>query len=192
ADGTADLGDDHVRHAAGLGVGVGHGRQAGLDLVGDVRNDLHGGPEVVPAALLGDDVGVHLARGDVGPLGEVPIEEALVVADVEVGLAPVVGDEHLAVLVGVHRARIDVDVRVDLLHHHVQAAGGQEVSETGGGHALAEGGGDPAGDEEVLRGSNLTVGGAGQSELPWLSVLIVRSAAGAKPPVDRIIHGIPH
>src|SRR5690606_23106302 len=39
--------------------------------------------------------------------------------------------------------------------------------ETGGGHALAEGGGDPAGDEEVLRGTDLTVGGAGQSELPW-------------------------
>jgi hypothetical protein len=33
-------------------------------------------------------------------------------------VAFVVGDEHLAVLEGIHRARIDVDVRVELLHRH--------------------------------------------------------------------------
>ena len=44
------------------------------------------------------------------------VDEALVVTEVEVGLATVVGDEHLAVLERVHRARIDVDVRIELLH----------------------------------------------------------------------------
>jgi hypothetical protein len=43
------------------------------------------------------------------------------VAEVEVGLAAVVGDEDLAVLERVHRARVDVDVRVELLHRDPEA-----------------------------------------------------------------------
>jgi hypothetical protein len=39
-----------------------------------------------------------------------------VVADVEVGLGPVLGDEHLTVLERVHRARIHVQVWIQLLH----------------------------------------------------------------------------
>ena len=46
ADGAADLGDDDV-DVAGLGDQL----DALLDLVGDVRDDLHGRAEVVAAAL---------------------------------------------------------------------------------------------------------------------------------------------
>ncbi len=35
-------------------------------------------------------------------------------AKIEVGLGAIVGDEHLAVLVGRHRARIDVEVGIEL------------------------------------------------------------------------------
>jgi hypothetical protein len=41
-------------------------------------------------------------------------DEALVVAQVQVGFGAVVGDEHFAVLERRHGARIDVDVRVEL------------------------------------------------------------------------------
>ncbi len=50
----------------------------------------------------------------------------LVVTDVEVGLGPVVGHEDLAVLERVHRPRIDVQVGVELLHGHLQAARAQQ------------------------------------------------------------------
>ena len=66
------------------------------------------------------------------------VDEALVVAEVEVGLAAVVGDEHLAVLEGVHRAGVDVDVRVELLHGDPEAPGLQQPTERGGGEPLAE------------------------------------------------------
>ena len=92
-----------------------------LDLVGDVRDDLHGVAEVVAAPLLGDHLGVDLAGGDVGDAAQVGVEEALVVADVEVGLGAVVGDEHLAVLERVHRPGVDVEVGVELLHRDPQA-----------------------------------------------------------------------
>ena len=83
--------------------------------------------------------------------GERLVDEALVVPEVEIGLAAVVGDEHLAVLERVHRARVDVDVRVELLHRDPQAPGLQQPPERGGGEALAEGAGHASGHEDVLR-----------------------------------------
>ena len=93
AGGAADLGDDDV------GVGLLADRvDERLDLVGDVGDDLHGLAEVFAGALLVQHVPVDLAGGEVGELVEVLVDEALVVAEVEVGLRAVLGDEDLAVL----------------------------------------------------------------------------------------------
>ena len=54
----------------------------------------------------------HIGAGAVARVArQVLVDEALVVAEVEVGLGTVLGDEHLAVLERAHRARIDVEVR---------------------------------------------------------------------------------
>ena len=94
ADGAADLDDGDVGLKLARGV-----YDATLDLVGDVGDDLDRAAEEVAAALRGDDFTVDLARGDVVQLGQVFIDEALVVTQVEVGLGAVVGDEDFAVLV---------------------------------------------------------------------------------------------
>ena len=70
--------------------------------------------------------------------------------EVEVGLSPVVGDEHLAVLEGVHRAGIDVDVGVELLDGDPEAPALQEPAQRGRSQALTERARHPAGDEYVL------------------------------------------
>jgi hypothetical protein len=145
---AADLGDHHVGGAAA--VSVGHRADAGLDLVGDVRDDLNGVAEVLAAPLLGDHRRVDLAGGDIRVAAEVAVEEPLVVPDVEVGFRAVLGDEHLAVLERVHRSRIDVQIGVELLHHDAQAACGEEIAQAGSGEPFAEGGGDAPGDEDVL------------------------------------------
>ena len=144
ADRAADLGDHHVD------VGAGHRADPLLDLVGDVRDHLDGLAEVVAAALLGDHLGVDLAGGDVGPAGEVGVEEALVVADVEVGLGAVVGHEDLTVLERVHRPGVHVEVGVELLHRDAEATGLQQAAQRGSRQPLAERGGDASGDENVL------------------------------------------
>jgi len=82
---------------------------------------------------------------------EVLVDKALVVADVEIGLGAVLGDVHLAVLERAHRAGIDVDVGVELLHLHLQAARLEQATERSGGDALAEGRDDASRDEDVLR-----------------------------------------
>ena len=64
ADRAADLGDHDVGRVA-VGVGFGHRQDAALDLVGDVRDHLHGVAEVLAAAFLGDHRRVHLAGGHV-------------------------------------------------------------------------------------------------------------------------------
>ena len=132
ADRAADL-DQHEVEAV---VAVADER---LDGVGDVRDDLHGGAEIVAAPLLGDDVLIDAAGGDVVHAVRRPPGEALVVAEVEVGLGAVVGDEHLAVLIGAHRPRIDVEVGVELAQPHLVAARLQQRAERRGSDAFAEG-----------------------------------------------------
>ncbi len=65
------------------------------------------------------------------------VQEALVVAHIQVSLGAVVGDEDLAVLERVHRSRVDVEVGVQLLHRDPQAAHPEEPAEAGSGQALA-------------------------------------------------------
>ena len=145
ADRAAHLGDDDID------VVVTQDLDAPLDLVGDVRDDLDGLAQVLAPTLGGQDRAVDRAGGGVGASGEVLVDEPLVVTEVEIGLTTVVGDEHLAVLERVHGARIDVDVRVQLLHGDAQTPGLEEAAEGGGRQALPEGAGDAAGDENVLR-----------------------------------------
>jgi len=104
---TADLGDDHV-----VFLGLRQQLNAAFDLVGDVGNDLHGLAQVLALALLLDDALVDTARRDVVGLRRGLVREALVVPQVEVRLGAVLGDVALAVLVGVERSGVYVDVGV--------------------------------------------------------------------------------
>src|SRR5690606_10508201 len=128
------------------------GAHARLDLVRDVRDHLDRVAQVLAAALLGDDGRVHDAGRHVRARVEVDVEEALVVADVEVGLGAVLGDEHLTVLERVHRPGVDVEVRVELLHRDPKPSSTQQVTEAGGGEALPERRGDTTRHEDVPRG----------------------------------------
>ncbi len=143
ADGAADLDDDDVVVGGDLAHGV-------LDLVGDVRDDLHGLAEVVAAALLGDDLLVDAAGGEVVVAGELGVGEALVVAEVEVGLGAVVGDEDLAVLEGRHGAGVDVEVGVELHQVDAEAAGLQQTAYRCRGKTLAERGHYSTGHKDEL------------------------------------------
>ena len=112
-DGAADLGHHEVDVARLCDQG-----DALLDLICDVWHYLDGAPQVVAAALAADHSVIDPSGGDVGGAGGVGVGEALVVTEVEVGLGAVLGDKHLPMLVGRHRARVDVDIGVKLLQPH--------------------------------------------------------------------------
>ncbi len=131
ANGAADLDQHHVDVPA-------HRPDAVLDLVGDVRNDLHGAAEVVAATFLLKHRHVDLAGRPVAVARRGHAREALVVPQVQVGFGPVVGDVDLAVLVRAHRAGVDVDVGVELLHRDAVAVPLEQRADGGGGQSLAE------------------------------------------------------
>ena len=95
------------------------------------------------------------------------VGEPLVVAEVEVGLAAVVGDVDFAVLIRAHRARIDVDVGVELLQRDLVAVAFEQGADRGGRQPLAERGHHAAGHEDVLGCSHrLSSSSARRAALP--------------------------
>ena len=144
-----------------------------LDLVGDVRDDLHRAAEVVAAALLLDHRQVDLAGRPVVVARRDLVGEALVVPEVEVRLGAVVGDVDLAVLVRAHRARVDVDVRVELLQRDLVAVPLEQRADRRGGESLAERRDDAAGHQDVLDGSGVRAGAVASSR--GVSVIRVRA-----------------
>ena len=100
-----------------------------LDHVGDVRDDLHGAAEIAAAPLARDHFLIDAPGGDVVRFRRRDGREALVMAEIEIGLRTVVGDVDLAVLIGAHRPRIDVEIGVEFPQSHAIAACLQECAE---------------------------------------------------------------
>ena len=144
ADRAADLAEHEI-----LAVEI--GQDEFLDGVGDVRDDLHGRAEIFAAPLAADHRRIDPAGGDriAAPRGDADI--ALVMAEIEIGLGAVVGDEDLAVLVGAHRAGIDVEVGIELAQPDLEPARLQQRAERRRRETLAERGDHAAGDEDEPR-----------------------------------------
>src|SRR6266508_3754377 len=142
-DRAADLDDRHFGFARAA-------RDERLDLVGDMRDHLHGAAEVVAAALFFYHRIVDLAGGEVVVAVHPGRLETLVVAQIEVGLGAVFGNEHLPVLEGAHGAGIDVDVRVELEEGDFDAARFEDRGEGGGGYPLPQRGNHTARHEHIL------------------------------------------
>jgi len=109
ADRPADLGDNHVGARFG-----GQSEHPVFNGVGNVGHRLNGAAKEVAAALFGYKVEIDLSGGEIGGPGQLDIDESFVMAQVQVGLAAVLGHKDLAVLIGGHGSRIDVEVRVQL------------------------------------------------------------------------------
>ena len=93
-----------------------------FDGVGDVGDGLDCAAQEFALPLARDDVAVYLPGGEIGCARQFYVDEALVVAEVEVGFAAVAGYEHFAVLIGGHRAGVDVKVGVELQHGYGYAS----------------------------------------------------------------------
>src|SRR5690242_21375816 len=72
-------------------------------------------------------------------------------AEIEIGLGAVVSDVHLAMLVGAHRARIDIEIRVQLPQPDGVAPGLQKCAQSGGSQAFSERRDHAAGYEDQPR-----------------------------------------
>ncbi|MNI07338.1 hypothetical protein D3C73_603450 [compost metagenome] len=144
ADRTADFAKNEIIVVIALGDEI-------LDLVRHVRNDLDGRAEVIAAAFLVDDVLVDPAGGDVVGLGRRTAREPLVVTEIEIRLGTVVGHKDLAVLGRAHRARINVEIRIELLQPNPVTPRLEQCSEGRGRNSFSEGRNHAACDEYISR-----------------------------------------
>ncbi len=144
AHGAADFAQHEIQ---GLGFGLGKG----LDGVRHMRDHLHGGAQKFAAAFAGDDIGIDPTRRDIVGLARRHAGEAFVMAEIEICLCPVVGHIDFAMLIGAHRARIDVQIGIELADAHLVAARLQEGGQRGAHESFAERGDHAAGDENIPR-----------------------------------------
>ena len=139
ADGPADLDDDDI-----VIIGRCKRFESSFDLVGDVRDHLDRGSEVIAAPLLRDHLEVDLAGCRVIFLSHVHAEKPLVMSEIEIGLRAVFRHVNLTVLEWVHRPGIHIEVRIELLDRDAQAPRLQQQPDRSRGNSFSEGRDHPA------------------------------------------------
>lgn len=87
-----------------------------------MRNDLHRAAQIIAFALFGKQGGVDASCRHVVAAPGIYAGEALVMAQIQIGLRAVFGDKHLAMLGGVHCAGIDIEVGVKFAQAYFKTA----------------------------------------------------------------------
>ncbi len=175
---------DFAQHEIGVAM---IGEDEFLDRVGDVRDHLHGGAEIIAAPLLGDDFLIDAAGGDVVGLRGRDAGEALIMAEVEIGFRAIVGDEHFPVLIGAHRARIDVQVGIELAKADLEAPSLQQRAKSCGGDALPKRRDHAPGNEHVARHAPFPFRFAANHSSPWAWLIGLGRRVRDEPPLPRCL-----
>ena len=123
SDSTADFNDRDL-----ITVRIIRSIETGFDLIGDMRDDLHGASDVVTVPFSGKDSLIDLSGSDIGVAVEAFIDEPLIMPQVKVRLGAVIGNEYFSVLDWIHGSRIDVEIRIKLLHGDPVSPGLEEPS----------------------------------------------------------------
>ena len=100
-----------------------------LDLICDMRDNLYGTSAVVSATFFLKNGPVDLTGCNIGIFIKILVNKSFVVTKVKVSFSAVLGNKYFTVLNGVHCSRVDIDVRVELLHCNLVAARLQQSSE---------------------------------------------------------------
>ena len=93
--------------------------------------------KIIASTLLINNSLVDFTSSNVVVAVKSNVKKALVVAEIEIDLAAVVEDKHLAVLEWRERSRVYVDVRVDFDARHAQSARLEHGSNARRDHALS-------------------------------------------------------
>ena len=92
-------------------------------------NNLHGLAQVYTFAFFLDNALIDTAGGHVVGARGLNIGKSLVMTQIEVGLVSVYGHIAFAMLVGVQRPGIDIDIRIKLLYGHAITASLEQASQ---------------------------------------------------------------
>ena len=85
-------------------------------------NYLYGTSAKITVAFFLKNRPVDLSGGYVGILIKAFINKSFIMSKVQVGLCSIICDEHLSMLDRIHGTRIDVDIRIKLLHRYLKTS----------------------------------------------------------------------
>ena len=145
ANGAANFGDDKVQVLL-----RGIQQNPPLDFVGDVWHHLNRLTQIVATPFTLDDAEVDAPRRHAVITRCLNSRETLVVAQVQVGFHAVGRHVAFAMLIGVQRSRVNVDVGVELLNRDLVSPCLQQVAQRSRNDALAQRRRDTACDKYVL------------------------------------------
>ena len=145
ANRAANLGDNYI-----ILAGLAEQEHPALDFIRDMGHNLDGLSKVCALAFTRNYGIVNAPGGDVVGLGGGNSQETLVMAQIKVGLGPVVGHVAFPVFVGIERSRIYIDVRVKFLDCDAKPAGLQKLCQRGCNYAFSQRRNHAAGDENVF------------------------------------------
>ena len=121
-----------------------------LNFIGNMGDNLYGASAEISAALLLQDGPVNLTRGNVGIFRQTFVDEALIMSKIQIGLGAVIGNKHFAVLYRIHGTRININIRIKLLHGNFVAACLQQTAQGSCGDAFSKARNYTASDKDVL------------------------------------------
>ncbi len=112
---------------------------------------LNGRAQIFPAPFAIDNFLIDLTGGHIIALGGGNAGKAFIMTKIKIGLSPIIGDKNFAVLIGTHRAGIDIEIGVQLTQSNLIPTSLKECTESCGCNAFAEGGNHAAGYENITR-----------------------------------------
>ena len=86
-----------------------------------MRHDLDGSAKIISTAFLGNDGVINSAGRIVIVLGQRQRRVAFIVTEIQIRLGAVIGHIDFAMLIGIHRPGVDIDIRIQLQEGDLQA-----------------------------------------------------------------------
>ena len=117
---------------------LGNSHDGLFDLVGDMRHDLDGSAKIISTAFLRNDGVINSARRIVVFLGQRQRRVAFIVTEIQIRLGAVIRHIDFAMLIGIHRPGVDINIRIQLEEGDLQPATFHQVADRGRGQALSQ------------------------------------------------------
>ena len=118
-----DFGDHDIN------VWPSHSADARLDFISDVWNDLHSVAQVLSPPFLCNHRRIHLPGCHVRRAVQISIKKTFVVSDIKIGFGPVIGHKYFTMLKRIHGSRVNVQVRIKLLHCYAQTPRCKQIAQ---------------------------------------------------------------
>ncbi len=122
-----------------------------FDFIGNMGNHLNRPAQIIAAAFLADHLSVNLSGGHVAYPVQADVNKTLIMSQVQVRFSAIIQHIHFTMLVRAHRAGVDIDIRIQLLHCNSIASFLQQQTQCSCCHPLPHGANHATRKKDIFR-----------------------------------------